>query len=179
MISPLKMHHFLVPPCLLFFWQNSCSWWTQPFVPSAPALIWLNFAGKNPGQIDDSIKWKWSTSWIFSQHGPEILWFGFFGKLTSSNDSSQTLYILSSSLSHFQWVTLQVRSILHLMSLLFPSFNYQAFVQIIHISHLNRCYIFWPRNTVFYLVPLQSLFHSAKSDTPLLKILQWIPLHLE
>lgn len=57
---------------------------------------------------------------------------------------------------------------------------YHTFVHIIHISHLNHYCIFGPCVPVSFLVPLQSLLHSvAKSDTPLLKILQWNPLHQE
>lgn len=170
MVSPLKMHHFLVPPCPLFFWQNSYSWWTQTFVPFTPALIWLNFAGKSPGQIDDSIKWKWSTSWIFSQHGPEILWCCFLGKLTSSNDSSlNSVHPLFISFS-LSVGDLQVSSVLHLICLLFPSLTIRLFlVQIIHISQLNHCYIVRPCDPVFILWPSNPFSIQQKLTLPYLK----------
>lgn len=110
--------------------------------------MWLNFTGKSAGQIDDTIKWKWSTSRIFSQHGPEILWFCFCGKLTSSSDNSPISF-----LHNFQWMTLPVRSVLCLFCLLFSSFtlrplskSFLTYTPPISSGHVTLFFIFCPSN---------------------------------
>lgn len=71
-------------------------------------------------------------------------------------------------------MTLQVRSTLHLVCLLFSLLLYDTFDQIIHIFfHLNHDCIFRPHVSISPLVPLQSILQLvAKRDTLLLKILQ-------
>lgn len=54
-----------VPLCLLFFWPNSCSWWTHFFCPVHLHLYGWTLLGKVLDKLMTP-EWKLWNSWIFT-----------------------------------------------------------------------------------------------------------------